>query len=104
MTQRNPALVFVLSLVTLGIYAIVWYVMTKEEMNRTADAQIPTAWLLIIPFVNIFWIWKFSEGVEKTTNKDTSGGLAFVLLFLLGVIGMAIIQSGLNKVASPAAA
>ena len=103
MTQRNPGLVILLTFVTFGIYAIVWYVMTKEEMNSSADAQIPTAWLMIVPFVNIFWIWKFSAGIEKTTNKEMSGGLAFVLLFLLSFIGMAIIQSGLNKVAAPAA-
>jgi len=73
-------------------------------MNKTADAQIPTAWLLIVPFVNFYWLWRFSAGVEKTTNGDTSAGLSFILVLLLGVIGMAVIQSGLNKVAKPAAA
>ena len=33
MTQRSPALVVVLTIITFGIYALVWYVTTKNEMN-----------------------------------------------------------------------
>ena len=31
--RRDPLMVVVLSIVTLGIYALVWYVQTKSEMN-----------------------------------------------------------------------
>ena len=96
MEQRNPFLVFLLALITFGIYGIVWYVKTKREMN-SKGAQIPTAWLLIIPIVNIYWLYKYSEGVELVTNKDMSTAVAFILLFLLGIIGMAIIQSKFNS-------
>lgn len=98
MKQRSPIAVFFLSLITVGIYAIVWEVKTKNEMNKLG-AEIPTAWLLIIPFANIYWTWKYSEGVEKVTQGKISGILAFILLFLLGIIGMAIIQDTFNKVA-----
>ncbi len=98
MKKRNPLLVLFLSLITLGIYALVWYVLTKNEMNAKG-ATIPTAWLIIIPFVNFYWLWKFCEGVELVTKKGMSTAVAFLLVFLLSVIGMAIIQSELNKVA-----
>ena len=97
MTRRSPILVLVLSIITFGIYALVWYVITKGEMNRRG-ARIPTALLIIIPLVNIYWLWKFSEGVEKVTRGGMSGAVAFLLLFFLSVIGMAIVQSSLNKV------
>lgn len=97
MTKRNPFLVFLLPLITCGIYAIVWYVTTKGEMNKRG-ATIPTAWLLIIPFVNLYWLWCFAKGVEKTTNGGMSGVATFFLCWLLGPIGMAIAQSSLNKV------
>ena len=97
MTRRSPILVLVLSIITFGIYALVWYVITKDEMNRRG-ARIPTALLIIIPLVNIYWLWKFSEGVEKVTKGGMSGAVAFLLLFFLSVIGMAIVQSSLNKV------
>jgi len=97
MQQRSPFLVFFLPLITFGIYGIVWYVKTKNEMNARG-AQIPTAWLLIIPFANIYWIYKYSQGVEAATNKDMSTAVAFILLLLLNVIGMAIIQAKFNSV------
>ena len=97
MKRRSPILVLVLSIITFGIYALVWYVITKGEMNRRG-ARIPTALLIIIPLVNIYWLWKFSGGVEKVTRGGMSGAVAFLLLFFLSVIGMAIVQSSLNKV------
>ncbi len=99
MQKRSPVMVVILSVITLGIYAIWWYVTTKNEMNAKG-AQIPTAWLIIVPIANIYWEWKFGEGVETVTNKGMSAGTAFLLLFFLGVIGAAIIQSELNKVAA----
>ena len=97
MKHRNPIAVFFLSLITFGIYALVWQVKTKGEMNKLG-AKIPSAWLLIIPFVNIYWLWKYCEGIDKVTNSKLSGVMAFVLLFLLGSIGMAIIQNDFNLV------
>lgn len=99
MRHRDPIMVFFLSLITFGIYCLVWYVKTKNEMN-TKGAKIPTAWLIIIPLINYFWLWKFCEGVEVVTNKEMGTGVAFLLVFFLGVVGMAIIQDKLNKVAT----
>ena len=99
MQHRNPFLVFFLPLITFGIYGLVWYVKTKREMNAKG-AQIPTAWLIIIPIVNIYWLWKYSQGVEVVTNKDMSAAVAFILLFLLGSIGMAIVQAKFNSLST----
>lgn len=99
MQHRNPIMVILLSIITFGIYGLVWYVTTKDQMNAKG-AQIPTAWLLIIPVVNFWWLWKFCQGVELVTNKEMGAGVAFLLIFLIGSIGMAIIQSSLNKVAT----
>jgi membrane protease YdiL (CAAX protease family) len=96
MKHRNPFAVVVFSIITFGIYALVWQVKTKGEMNKLG-AQIPTAWLIIIPFVNIWWLWKYSEGVGKVTNEKLSAVMSFVLLFLLSIIGMAIVQNEFNK-------
>ena len=107
MQNRSPIAVALLTLITFGIYGIYWFVVTKNEMNEKGSA-IPTAWLIIIPFVNIWWMYKYSEGADQVTNGKMSTVLAFVLLFFLGFIGMAIIQDSFNKVgagsAAPAAA
>lgn len=108
MKKRNPIAVLIFTIITLGIYGIYWFVKTKLEMNEKG-AKIPTAWLIIIPFVNIWWLWKYSEGVGQVTNNSMSATTAFILLFLLGlvgltVVGMAIVQNELNKLAAGAPA
>ena len=100
MQQRSPIAVFLLPFVTFGIYSLYWLVKTKGEMN-SKGAQIPTAWLLIVPLVNYWWLWKYSEGVELVTGGKLSGVLSFVLIFLLGNIGYAILQDSFNKVSGP---
>lgn len=97
MTKRSPFAVFILPVVTFGIYSLVWFVKTKNEMN-SKGSKIPTAWLMIVPIANLYWLWKFSEGVETTTKNALSGVVSFILLLLLGNIGMAVIQSKLNAI------
>lgn len=103
MKQRNPLAVFLLPFVTFGIYSWYWLVKTKGEMNKLGE-EIPTAWIWLIPFVGtIWWLWKYSEGVDHVTNEKISGVLAFILIFLLGNIGQAIIQDTFNKTVAVAA-
>ena len=97
MTRRSSLAVLLLTCVTFGIYGIFWLVKTKDEMNLKG-ASIPTAFLLIIPLVNLYWMWKYAEGVEVVTDRRMSGPVAFLVLWLLGVIGMAILQSEFNRV------
>jgi len=99
MKKRSAFAVFILPIITLGIYGLVWYVQTKGEMN-TRGADIPTAWLLIIPFANFYWLWRYSKGVEKVTSGASGAGGTFFLLLLLGPIGMAVTQSAFNKVSA----
>lgn len=102
MQHRSPAAVFLLSLVTFGIYSIYWQVKTKGELvNQGAD--IPTSWLIIIPIANLYWIWKYALGVEKVSSGKVTAVLVLILMLLLSIVGMAILQSEYNKLgASPA--
>lgn len=101
--NRSPLAVVLLTLVTFGFYGLYWEVSTKIEMvNKGAD--IPTAWLIIIPIANIWWLYKYCMGVEKVTEGKMSGVMALVLMFVLSVIGMAIIQDSFNKVGDSTAA
>ena len=86
-----------------GIWGIVWLVQTKNEM-KTVGAEIPTAWLLLIPFVNLYWFWLYSGGVAHVSNEKMSQVISFILLALLGVIGLAIIQDMFNKLSTQGAA
>ena len=96
MTKRSVVAVILLTLITFGIYGLVWFVKTKHEMVDSG-AEIPTSWLLIVPFANIFWLWKWSGGVDHVTQGKSGQAVSFILVFLLGIIGMAIVQSALNS-------
>lgn len=96
MKKKSPAAVLLLPFVTFGIYSIVWVVKAKGEMVGKG-APIPTSWLLIVPFGNIWYFWKWSQGVEKVTNKEMSSAVALLLTLLLGPIGHMVIQSKFNK-------
>ena len=102
--HRNPVLVIVFSVITLGIYGIYWLVSTTKELRRLkADAPNPWALLLfLIPLVNIFvalwYYWKYSAAIEEIS------GFSAVLLFLLWIVfppaAVVIAQIQLNKKAA----
>ncbi|MEP6865339.1 MAG: DUF4234 domain-containing protein [Deltaproteobacteria bacterium] len=96
MKQRSVGGVIVLSLITFGIYALVWHVQTKNEMNE-CGADIPTAWLLLVPIANIYWLWKWCTGIEHITKEKMTAPVAFLLHVMLPLIGMAILQDTMNK-------
>jgi hypothetical protein len=102
MEKRGLGKLFLLTFITLGIYGIYWEVKTKGEMNALG-ANIPTAWLIIVPFASIWWLWKYSEGAEMVTKNKLSGPVTFLVLWLLGLIGMLIVQDAFNKVEGVAA-
>jgi len=100
MTNRNPLAVLLLSIVTIGIYAIVWLARSRGEMVARG-AAIPTTWLVIVPIVNFFYYWKWAQGVQHVTGGRTSGGLMFVLMLFLSIVGIPFAQAQFNKVDAP---
>ena len=99
MKYRNPRAPLLLPIVTFGIYGIVWYVKTKNELNAIAG-HIPTAWWWLVPFGAIYWLWRYSVSVETLTQRDRA--TTFLLLIRTGPIGMAITQSAFNQHLAPA--
>lgn len=104
MKHRSPAAPLLLPVVTFGIYALVWFVKSKDELNALVSPKIPTAWLLIVPIANWFWFWNFAKSVSTYTGGKSSQTSTFLLLLLLSSIGAAIVQSGLNAVTEGAPA
>ena len=96
MKTRSPVAAVLLTLVTFGIYAIYWQVSTKNEMNRLYNAEIPTAWLILVPFVGaLYWTWKWSSGAEKATGMG--GATVFLLMILVPIVGIPVMVSKFNS-------
>jgi hypothetical protein len=97
--RRDILAIYLLTIITFGIYAIYWMVQTKKEMN-SLGATIPTAWLLIVPIANIYWWWKYCEAFATYVKKDNNAVMWFIIYVLISIIMPAIVQSELNKIAA----
>lgn len=147
MRKRSPLAVFVLSIVTFGIYDIYWLVTTKKVLNRETRIRIPTIWLLFLPVllliilvpltvllpllassgthssaaatvgtslfliifqmiivlavlpISFYWFFKYSKAVNEYTRGAMNTGVTFLLLWLLHLIGVALVQDAFNDAA-----
>lgn len=95
-TQRSPMKTFFLAMITCGIYAVFWFKDTGEELAQKG-ADIPPWWHLLIPILGLIWLWKWAKGLEAATRGQLAAGTSFLLIWFLGGIGMAMLQSSMNK-------
>jgi hypothetical protein len=94
--KRDLVSMFFLTIITFGIYKLYWLVKTKEELNK-AGADIPTAWLLVIPFANFYFLWRWAEAFAEKVKKDNNSVIYFVILIFLPFISMLILQNYINN-------
>ena len=85
MKQRNLAFVYFIPLITFGIYTIVWWVKTKNEMVRLG-ASIPTAWLIIVPIAQLYWFYTYCQAAEQVTAGRIKGMAVFAGHLILSVL------------------
>ncbi|MHB1865338.1 MAG: DUF4234 domain-containing protein [Candidatus Saccharimonadales bacterium] len=154
MQKRNPFVVVILSIITLGIYDIYWLVKTKTELNAKTSQHVPSIWLLVSPiipvvvgyillligahgsqstqtnyygttvvtnsssggnhsliligvvimvigwiavlFLSMWWLYKFSKAVNEYTHGKMSTAVTFLILWLIHLIGVALVQDTFN--------
>jgi len=102
-TKRNIWLVIFLLLITFGLYSIYWLVVTKTEMN-IQGAKIPTSWLLIIPLVMFYYLYRWAQAFATLLLRAPDRTIAyFVLLALLLPIGVIVCQHDINTLERPRA-
>ena len=113
---RNPLGVIGLTLVTLGIYGIVWYYNINKELAAVGKAHgseeagtdpvksvlaVTVGIFVIVPvFLSIFGTWKRLNAAEQLAGlqpgMDKVPG--FLLSLVLGPVGTYFLQTNLNKV------
>jgi hypothetical protein len=113
--KRNPLGVVGLSIITIGIYYLFWWYYINREMRDLGRAkgvdlgQNPTnsvlaivpGSLIIVPA--IVTMWTTSARIESAQEavgieRRVSGPIIFILLLLIGPVGIWYAQSELNKV------
>ncbi len=111
---RNPLGVVALSIVTLGIYYFFWWYFINREMRDLGRARnrdlgqspgqsvlaITLGALIIVPA--LVTLWRTSGRIESSQEavglaNRVSGPIIFILLLLIGPVGIWYAQSELNK-------
>jgi Domain of unknown function (DUF4234) len=112
---RNPLGTVALSIITIGIYYIFWWYFINREMrdlgrSRNTDLgqspgtsvlAITLGALIIVPA--LVSLWTTSGRIERSQeavgiDRRVSGPIIFILLLLIGPVGIWYAQSELNKV------
>ncbi len=92
MKRRNPLTVLLLSLVTLGIYMLVWLYKTQREIVAELQDKkaIPPLTILFSPLFAMLGIAIVTVFVKAITNGQGGWGVTttmiFVLLFIIALI------------------
>lgn len=94
--ERNPIMVIIYSMITCGIYSLYWAIQTKNEINEKGG-EIPTGWLLIVPFANLYWFWRYVEDWHKVTKPEQDLIMVVLVFFVFSPLAIYWIQTELNK-------
>jgi len=108
---KNPVLVLILSLVTCGIYPMIFVYQTSEELKKlTGDQNINPVLELILSLVTcgiyfIYWCYKYSKMIFDVQHKNNVSApndvsLIAIILTVLGLscVSLMLMQTELNKV------
>jgi hypothetical protein len=112
-----PLLIFVISLIAFMIIAIgdtpTTHTVVSTFNNQTTTSTVQTTngstnklgllflgiYILdgiITFFISFYWFFKFSKSVNEYTNGKMGTGVTFLLLWVLHLIGVAVVQDTFN--------
>ena len=110
--ERNVVTAIILTIVTCGIYGLIWYASMTDDSNKVADN--PTAsggtailyTILTCGIYSIYWSYKMGkklyEGGQKYGKDVPDNSTLYLILSIvgLGIITDVLVQTELNKFAN----
>ena len=109
--NRSIVTCILLSILTCGIYGIIWFISLTDDANAAAEETGPsggTAFLLTLVTCGIYSIyWAYMMGKKMQTAGEKRGvaiadnSVLYLVLSIvgLGIVNYCLIQSDLNKFA-----
>ena len=109
---RGPWAVFFLSLVTLGIYYLVWYYKINRELRDAGDQDVSPgiallaitlgALIIVPPFVSVYRTFRRIRAAQEAVGLPDPvlpwvGFLLFVLAYVFLPFELVYAQSNLNR-------
>lgn len=108
--KRNPLGVLGLTLITLGVYFLVWYYKVNGELRRAENDQSisPTrslmamifGWILIVPpFIAMYNTAKHVQALEsrRGVGQTVEPALTVVFMLVIGFVNGLYLQEHLNR-------
>ena len=88
LNQPSKSKIWLLSLLTLGLYFFYWCSRSRADINSSAKQPlVPSCWYLVVPGLNYFWMWLYAEALQKVSYKRIKASD----VFLVYVIGTSLI-------------
>ena len=110
MKKRDIVVSIILSLVTCGIYSLVWFVgITDDVKTVSEDTQMQSGGIALLLTIvtcgiyGIYWAYKMGDLMKTAQTKKNlpvkDNAILYVVLelFGLGIVVQALIQSDLNQ-------
>lgn len=110
-TKKNIVTCIILTIITCGIYGIVWYINITDDIAYLSEDQElngAKAFLLTIITCGIygfFWAYKLGKALEKAQNKNNipasdNSTIFLILQFVhLSIVTLCIAQNEVNTIA-----
>jgi hypothetical protein len=109
MAKRSVATAIILSIVTCGIYNIIWMISLSNEVSafNGENQEGGMEFLLMLVTCGIYGIyWYYKMGQKLVRAKQRAGQYAqdnsilylILALFGLGIVSMALMQSQANEI------
>ena len=110
--KKDIVKMIILSIVTCGIYGIIWFINLTDDTNLLSQEPSPTsggtAFLLTLVTCGIYgfyWAYKRGERLDKYAaslgRQGTNNAVLYLVLQIvgLGIVAYVLMQNELNKIA-----
>ncbi len=86
--HRSLIVVFLLNCITLTLYQIYWFFITKTEMNvvNAKQDKVPFFLWFFVPIINIWWFYRFCKAMSIVTKGMLNKWLAFFAPFIISAM------------------
>lgn len=110
-TQKNVATCILLTIITCGIYGLIWFVSIVDDLNAAAEESADTSGIIVLllsivtcNIYALYWFYKAGNKLNKAKTlrglpTDGNIGVVYLLLSLFGlsIVNYCLIQSDLNN-------
>ena len=109
--RRNIAVCIILSIVTCGIYGIIWFIsLTDDVRTVSGDSRLSGGKCFLLTLITcgiygIYWAYLMGKAMQQAQSKNnlnpSDNSVVYLLLqiFGLGIIVYGLVQNDLNKIA-----